>query len=330
MKPFLVPYLVEDQSTAKGNMIVIAGGGYSSRGNAMEGYPIAEAFRDLGYNAYVLQRRVAPYSQEDTWLDMQRAVRYLRYNADSLGLGGMDCIAASGFSGGSGTILGEVANLYGDVQPTLYDADYASDAADQMSADLDVVCPLYGPQYDGEHTSDYAGLVTENPNLPAMFLAVGENDATGAMPDIWTLANSVRGKTVVEVHTFAEVGHGFGAGLQGTTSTYWIPMADTFIDLVMGRGEAGVGEAAEIPEGYTQVQQYTFEGGFGKADVTCAVDDAKTKVYMTFVAFDQQQVVEGVLNDGIITVTYDQSGFMTNDAQAIYNAADQNNWQPVA
>ena len=223
-----------------------------------------------------------------------------------------------------------MANLYGDVQPTLYDADYASDAVDQMSADLDVVCPLYGPQYDGEHTSDYAGLVTENPNLPAMFLAVGENDATGAMPDIWTLANSVRGKTVVEVHTFAEVGHGFGAGLQGTTSTYWIPMADTFIDLVMGRGEAGVGEAAEIPEGYTQVQQYTFEGGFGKADVTCAVDDAKTKVYMTFVAFDQQQVVEGVLNDGIITVTYDQSGFMTNDAQAIYNAADQNNWQPVA
>lgn len=211
MKPFLVPYLVEDQLAAKGNMIVIAGGGYSSRGNAMEGYPIAEAFQDLGYNAYVLQRRVAPYSQEDTWLDMQRAVRYLRYNADSLGLGGMDCIAASGFSGGSGTILGEVANLYGNVQPTLYDADYASDAVDQMSADLDVVCPLYGPQYDGEHTSDYAGLITENPNLPAMFLAVGENDATGAMPDIWTLANSARGKTVVEVHTFAEVGHGFGA-----------------------------------------------------------------------------------------------------------------------
>ena len=64
MKPFLVPYLVEDQLAAKGNMIVIAGGGYSSRGNAMEGYPIAEAFQDLGYNAYVLQRRVAPYSQE--------------------------------------------------------------------------------------------------------------------------------------------------------------------------------------------------------------------------------------------------------------------------
>ena len=329
-QPFLIPYLLDDPSSAKGTIIVASGGGNTSRSNPVEAYAVCPEFNKLGYNCFLLQRRVAPYNNDDIVMDMQRAVRYLRYNADSLGLGGMDCIAASGFSGGSGTILGEVANLYGDVQPTLYDADYASDAVDQMSADLDVVCPLYGPQYDGEHTSDYAGLVTENPNLPAMFLAVGENDATGAMPDIWTLANSVRGKTVVEVHTFAEVGHGFGAGLQGTTSTYWIPMADTFIDLVMGRGEAGVGEAAEIPEGYTQVQQYTFEGGFGKADVTCAVDDAKTKVYMTFVAFDQQQVVEGVLNDGIITVTYDQSGFMTNDAQAIYNAADQNNWQPVA
>jgi hypothetical protein len=106
----------------------------------------------------------------------------------------MDCIAASGFSGGSGTILGEVANLYGDVQPTLYDADYASDAVDQMSADLDVVCPLYGPQYDGEHTSDYAGLVTENPNLPAMFLAVGENDATGAMQDSGGSSHLCRGR----------------------------------------------------------------------------------------------------------------------------------------
>ena len=86
MKPFLVPYLVEDQSTAKGNMIVIAGGGYSSRGNAMEGYPIAEAFRDLGYNAYVLQRRVAPYNNDDIVMDMQRAVRVNQYNAESWGI----------------------------------------------------------------------------------------------------------------------------------------------------------------------------------------------------------------------------------------------------
>ena len=198
-----------------------------------------------------------------------------------------------------------------------------------MSADLDVVCPLYGPQYDGEHTSDYAGLITENPNLPAMFL-------------LW-----VKTTPPAPCPTFGLCQFGPGQDSGGSShlcrgrprlwrrpARHYFHLldshADTFIDLVMGRGEAGVGEAAEIPRGLYQVQQYTFEGGFGKADVTCAVDDAKTKVYMTFVAFDQQQVMEGVLNDGIITVTYDQSGFMTNDAQAIYNAADQNNWQPVA
>ena len=327
-KPFLVPYLAEDQTAVKGNMIVVAGGGYSSRGNTMEGYPIAEAFRELGYNAYVLQRRVEPYSPEDIWMDLQRSIRYLRYNADDLGLGGMDCIAASGFSGGSATILGQVAYLYGDTLPTVFDADYRSDEVDQMSADLNVICPLYGPQYSAEHVENYEGLVTDNPNLPAMFLAVGENDATGALPDIMTLADSVREKTLVEVHTFATVGHGFGPGLKGTTSTYWIPMADTFIDLVMDR-KAEDSAAVEIPDEYTQFQQYSFEAGFGKTDVTCAVNEDMTKFYISFTAFDEEQVLEGILEDGIVTVTYDKTGFMTGEAQVIYNAADPNNWQQI-
>ena len=118
---------------------------------------------------------------------------------------------------------GEVANLYGDVQPTLYDADYASDAVDQMSADLDVVCPLYGPQYNGEHTrADFAGLVTENPNLPAMFLAVGKTTPPAPCPTVqlWQLGP---GQDSGGSSHFAEVGRGFGSGLQGTSSTYWIP-----------------------------------------------------------------------------------------------------------
>ena len=37
-KPFLIPYILEDQSQVKGNMIIIAGGGYSSRGNRGEAH----------------------------------------------------------------------------------------------------------------------------------------------------------------------------------------------------------------------------------------------------------------------------------------------------
>ena len=107
-RPFLVPYLVNDQNEAKGNIIVVAGGGYSQRANDGEGYNVAECFRNLGYNCYVLQRRVAPYAKEDIWLDMQRAVRYLRSQAQEFDLGGMDCVVGMGFSGGSGTVLGAV------------------------------------------------------------------------------------------------------------------------------------------------------------------------------------------------------------------------------
>ena len=126
-------------------MIVIAGGGYSSRGNAMEGYPIAEAFQDLGYNAYVLQRRVAPTARKiPGWI--------------CSGLSGICDIMPTAWDWAVWTVSPPAASravrapswekwptCMANVQPTLYDADYASDAVDQMSADLDVVCPCTAP-----------------------------------------------------------------------------------------------------------------------------------------------------------------------------------------
>lgn len=232
--PFLVPYLLEDQSAVKGNLIAIAGGGYTQRNNTLEGYPIAEAFNALGYNCYVLQRRVAPYAPADAWLDLQRAIRYLRYNADALGIGGTDCMLAAGFSGGGGTVSGTVATLYGDVQPTLYDADYRTDAVDAVSADLDVACVIYGPMYDlTEAAGGFSGWHTENPNLPAVFLATGYADQTVSPGLSVTLAEELESRTTVELHVFADALHGFGLGLETNAAPYWIPMADQFADQVM-------------------------------------------------------------------------------------------------
>lgn len=335
-RPFLVPYLVEDQAAAKGNIIAIAGGGYSTRANNSEGYPIAEAFRDLGYNAYVLQRRVNPYQAEDSWLDLQRSVRWLRHNGEALGLGGLDCIAAAGFSGGSGTVLGTVAQLYGDIQPTVFDSGYHPDAVDGESADMDVVFPHYGPQYqyrDGSVTTDYQGLVTDNPHLPAMLLGVGEDDDM-ALADIFTLAESVRGRTLVEVHTFAATGHGYAAGRPDSNSPFWIPMADNFMTLVKTlraeeTGEEPVAQApsAEIPEEYTLTQTYTCTAGFGEAVVTCGVNEDRSKFYITFAAFGDQQILEGTLDGNTVTVTYDKSGFMAQDAQTLFDAAAPDGWE---
>lgn len=226
-RPFLVPYLVNDQNEAKGNIIVVAGGGYSQRANDGEGYNVAECFRNLGYNCYVLQRRVAPYAKEDIWLDMQRAVRYLRSRAQEFDLGGMDCVVGMGFSGGSGTVLGAVQYCYGDVQPTVFDPDYVPDAVDAYHSDMDAVCALYGPNV--QMYAEYNGMETENQNLPEMFVAAGQLDNTGAGKDSLKLVQSVFDKTKVEFHLFADARHGFSLGLGNNNASCWVQMADAFL-----------------------------------------------------------------------------------------------------
>lgn len=150
--PFLVPYLLEDQSAFKANILILAGGRYDSRNNSGEGYPIARAFNGMGYNAFVLQRRVAPYSMQNVWMDVQRSVRYIRHR-------------------------GAVVNLYGDIQPVLYDEAYVPDEVDAENSDIDVAMAIYGTTWDPDMT-EYPGIIGDNENLPAMFIAVGADDKT--------------------------------------------------------------------------------------------------------------------------------------------------------
>lgn len=229
--PYITPCILEDQEGVKGNLIIVAGGGYSSRNNKGEGFPIAVGFNARGYNCFLLQRRVQPYCAEDIWMDMQRAIRYVRYNGEALGLGAMDNIIAAGFSGGSGTVLGAMEYLYGDIQPTLYDEAYVPDEVDAVSSDLDVAFLIYGPNPAPTHDAPYEGFVSENENLPDCFIAAGALDPTGAPDDNWTLYKSIFDKCMCELHTFATVAHGFGVGFEGTNSAYWMDMADQFVDL---------------------------------------------------------------------------------------------------
>ena len=227
--PFLVPYVLEDQSQVKGNIIVVAGGGYTTRENASEGWPIAEKWNELGYNAFVLQRRVAPYRQEHSWMDLQRAVRYIRANGESLGLGALDMIGASGFSGGGSTIMGEIQNAYGNIQPTKYDSDYNADEVDAVSADLDCAFIIYGPR--ASYGSSDSLFETENQNLPAFFIAAGSEDATGAGADSLKLAQILIDLgAAVDLHYVNNAPHGFGTGNSYNSSGVWMETADFFID----------------------------------------------------------------------------------------------------
>ena len=122
---------------------------------------------DLGYNCFVLQRRVSPYPSIDSSIDLQRAVRYLNYHAEEYGIAKIENMVTSGFSGGGGTITNAAKTLYGAVSPSTVYPSYIDDDIDKLNSDVDAMLVIYS-------SGDLKDC--KNPNYPAVFLAYGTLD----------------------------------------------------------------------------------------------------------------------------------------------------------
>ena len=236
-KPFLVPYLLEDQSQAKGNAIIVAGGAFNQRCHDYESYPVALALNEMGYNAYVLQRRVAPSESIDSSLDLQRSVRYLRANAESLGIANIDNLFTIGFSGGGMTILNQLNTCYGDITPDAIYADYVCDEIDRINADYPIAAIYYGT---------LAGYDSENPNMPKLFICAGTEDnkvdpnnnielfqkalEKGWGAELYIAYGAPHGFAVSGVRAFTDVG--------STTAAQNAALLKTFLDVNFGFEDA--------------------------------------------------------------------------------------------
>lgn len=235
-RPFLVPYVLPDQSQVKGNIILVSGGGFQQRANRWEGYPGAEIFNGLGYNCFVLQRRVEPSTPMDSGLDLQRAVRYLKYHAKEYGIDKIENLAAAGYSGGGTTVQIAVEQFYGDIQPTAAYPDYQCDEVDAVNSDLSTMILIYSA----------APMETENPNIPDAFVVNGTEDEYVSLYENSCDAVSYYKEKGVryEIHFFADAAHGFGQGFGLNATTYtdedvenvkiWPNLADTFMQIQYG------------------------------------------------------------------------------------------------
>ena len=202
-RPMLAVYLQDDQENAKGNIIICSGGGRTMRCNNTEAYPTVEHMFALGYNCFVLQYRLTPYVAVDSYLDLQRAIRYIKYFAEEKGIGAIENIATIGFSAGGGVISGQIAQCYGDVLPSDFYPEYECDEIDYVNSDVKVAAPIYGLGSSGI-------IETENPNIPALFLAVGSTD--GMLEGYVQGYLAVRSLAPTELHVYEGVPHGFGMG----------------------------------------------------------------------------------------------------------------------
>lgn len=173
-RPYVTAIPVEKGVTPKGAVVLMAGGAYQFRGNYTDALPTAAALRSYGYQTFIVDYRLQPYSQEEGALDVARAVRFVRKNADIYGIE-PDAIAVMGFSAG-GIQAGEFLMHYDEmVNGTALDETYVPDELDQVPAHASadgMIYSFYGRLSVGNMDRDWLA----EGNLPPTFYVYGTED----------------------------------------------------------------------------------------------------------------------------------------------------------
>lgn len=173
-RPYVTAIPVREGVEPKGAVVLMAGGAYQFRGNYTDSLPTAAALRELGFQTFIVDYRLSPYTQEEGALDVARAVRFIRKNADIYGIDPND-IAVMGFSAG-GIQAGEFLMHYDEaVNGTALDSTYAPDELDAVPAHASaagMIYSFYGRLSVGNMDPDWL----KEGDLPPTFYVYGTED----------------------------------------------------------------------------------------------------------------------------------------------------------
>lgn len=212
-RPNMVWYPVPDGVEIKGAVMVCPGGAFMFR-SPNEGAPVAERLSELGWQSFVVNYRVRPYTMEEGSLDLARAIRYVRSHADEYGIA-PENIASVGFSAGGILCGDEALHFDGLVNGSVLDNGYVPDELDQVSADVCAIGMIY---------SFYGRLSVSNNNvndlqdgdIPPTFYTYGTEDPF--YRQFIANADAAREAGVqVEEHVLDGWPHGFGVRGEWTT-----------------------------------------------------------------------------------------------------------------
>lgn len=173
-RPYVTAIPVRAGVQPKGAVVLMAGGAYQFRGNYTDSLPTAAALRELGFQTFIVDYRLSPYTQEEGALDVARAVRFIRKNADVYGIN-PDAIAVMGFSAG-GIQAGEFLMHYDeDVTGLALDSSYVPDALDALPAHASAAGMIYS-FYGRLSVCNMDTAWLAEGNLPPTFYVYGTQD----------------------------------------------------------------------------------------------------------------------------------------------------------
>ena len=123
-------------------MLVSPGEAFLFRSEIQEGTNVAEEFARLGYVFFVIHYRVAPYTEEESGIDIARAIKYVRYHAKDYAID-KDRIAVVGFSAGGIANGHTVLEFNWKTNGTIIDNSYQPDEIDETSSTPNAVIMAY-------------------------------------------------------------------------------------------------------------------------------------------------------------------------------------------
>lgn len=192
-------------------VIICPGGGYSVLALDLEGTEIAAWLNSQGISAFVLQYRV-PQKRDGALQDAQRAIRIVRSRAAEFNLN-PDEIGIMGFSAG--------ASLSARLNSRYNDALYTPlDHADAVSAKPDFCVLIYPAYLDSGSNNTLAPELKLQPDNSPVFIFQTSDDPYGNSALV--MASALRqAKVPVELHLYAEGGHGYGLRSGKAVSQIW-------------------------------------------------------------------------------------------------------------
>lgn len=236
--PSITPYPA-DRQDQHGAVIICPGGGYQHRANH-EGEPIARWLNSLGISAYVLNYRVAPFKHPAPLVDVQRAIRYVRSNAEDWNLD-KHKIGLLGFSAGGH--LASTAATYHDMG----DLDSNDKIECECSRpDFSILCYPVISFVRHYHEGSILNLLGENSSeqlrvslssehhvsttTPATFLWHTADDASVPVENSLLYAQALSKHDVpYEMHIFPKGRHGLGLAEDDPVVSQWTILCENWL-----------------------------------------------------------------------------------------------------
>ena len=214
--PTITVFQAQDAAQPTAAVVVCPGGGYNILAYDHEGEEVCRWLNNIGITGVLLKYRVPRREGKEKHAaplqDVQRALGYVRHNADKYGID-PNRIGVMGFSAG-GHLAATLSNNYsGRSYP-------AVDAADAESCRPNF-CLLVYPAYLGGSNFEVAPELKVTAETPPTMIIQTEDDKPhirGTLPYYYALMEA---GVPAWAHFYAKGGHGYGLRDTGATVNEW-------------------------------------------------------------------------------------------------------------